>query len=61
MDSNYPDWCCDEDSRRALYRQPDRVMAEVIRSDTVDEIEQLERKLEGLYLLLEELDEAAQA
>ena len=61
MDSNYPDWCCDEDSRRALYRQPDRVMAAMIRSDTIDEIEQLERKLEGLYLLRESLDEAAQA
>lgn len=59
MDSNYPDWCCDSESMRAIYKQPDRVMAAMIRSDTIDEIELLERKLDELYQILRELDEAA--
>ena len=59
MYSNYPDSFCDAESRCAIYKQPDRVMADVIRSDTIDEIELLERKLDELYQILRELDEAA--
>ena len=55
-ESNYPDWYRDEHSRRLRDKLASRAEARVIREDVECEIWLLERRLQRLRAILEQLE-----